>query len=76
MKKKWVFKSVTVTSRAQEITTSDKTSVFFFRILFPKFYKEIIWLNEEYRKAQDTTREKQNELQSAERKIRRLERGK
>ena len=76
MKKKWAFKSVTVTSRAREITTSDKIGIFFFRILFPKFHKEIIWLNKEYRKAQDATREKQNELQEAQREIRKLKRGK
>lgn len=54
----------------------DKISVFFFRILFPKFHKEIIWLNKEYRKAQNSLREKQNKLQVAERQLRQFERGK
>ena len=56
------------------ITRGDKISLFFFKYLFPKFYEELLWLNREYRKAQDAKRVKQNELQAAERKIRQLER--
>ncbi len=60
----------------KNLTVGDKIGVFFFRILFPKFHKEIIWLNKEYRKAQEATRNKQNELQEAQREIRKLKRGK
>ena len=45
------------------ITRGDKISLFFFKYLFPKFYEELLWLNREYRKAQDAKRVKQNELQ-------------
>jgi len=54
------------------ITRGDKISLFFFKYLFPTFYEELLWLNREYRKAQDAKRVKQNELQAAERKIRQL----
>ncbi len=58
------------------LTRADKVSLYFFELLFPTLYKELVWLNKEYRKAQDATQEKQNELQEAQREIRKLKRGK
>jgi len=56
------------------ITRGDKISLFFFKYLFPTFYEELLWLNREYRKAQEEKRIKQSKPQAAERKIRQLER--
>ena len=54
------------------ITRGDKISLFFFKYLFPTFYEELLWLNREYRKAQEEKRIKQSKPQAAERKIRQL----
>jgi len=54
----------------------DRTFWFFFRLLFPRFYKELKKLREEYRKSQDSIRKKQNELQQIERRLRKMERTK
>lgn len=60
----------------KNLTRGDRIVIFFFRTLFPKFYEEITRLNKDYRESQDAIREKQNELQTAQREIRQLKRGK
>ncbi len=57
-------------------TWNDKVFWFYFRILFPGFYKELKQLKKDYQVSQNAIREKQNELQRSERRIRQLERGK
>lgn len=53
----------------------DRLFGFLLRLFFPKTTKELIRLTKDYQASQNSIREKQNELQKIERRIRQLERG-
>ncbi len=59
----------------KKLTFGDKLFWFFIKLFSPRTMRELVQLKKDYQASQNSIREKQNELQKIERRIRQLERG-